>query len=396
MNRMRVALCAAAATTLALSGCAQNSEGDGGSGGGSDGGPIRLMVIESMTGMMGIDQTAPAGAEAAAAAINDAGGVGDREIEIIACDTASDPNKSTECARDAIEQDVVAVVGSFDPAGVAASLPVLDAAGIPYLASLALFPSEFSSANSFPVTAGAPGGTFGMVTAADDAGCKVVGTLGDTAIDQGQTEALAAGLTAAGMEGYYVELPASTPDVTPVVAELLDRDPDCIAYAASGQVGVQIFSAVRRAGSDAQFISATGSMLVPFLQALGEDAEGLIATSEVQNLDTPDLQPFRDDMEKYQPDVEPVNFTLYGWYGVQAFAQAAEGLDEITAATLLEQLGTIDDLELPGLPPVDFTQTRDSELFPRMFNTQIRYFAVENSTYVPSDDEWHDASTVLP
>ena len=56
----------------------------------------------------------------------------------------------------------------------------------------------------------------------------------------------------------------------------------------------------------------------------------------------------------------------------------------------------IEDLELPGLAPVDFTRTRTSELYPRMFNTQVKYFVAKGGAYRAKDEQWHDGGPQIP
>lgn len=393
MKKVPAVLAGALAIALTAGGCANT----GAASSDDASGPITLMVIESMTGVTGVDQTAPDGARAAAEAINADGGIGARDIEIVDCDTASDPNKSTECARDAVSQGVTAVVGSFDPIGIAAALPVLEAAGIPYISPTAATPTEFSNSVSFPASGGAPAGQFGMVAAAKDAGCSTVGTFSDTAADGGQGELLTQSIENAGMDSVFVDLPSTTTDVTPAVSQLLDGNPDCVAFAASGALGVQLFSAIRRAGSDAKFISATATLIPQFLAALGADGEGLIATQDTPPLDSQDLQPFRDDIAEYAPDLTAPNpFTLTAWYGVQVFQQAAGGLEEVTAETVLDSLGSLEDVSLPGMSPVDFTKGLDRDVYPRMFNPTVQYATVQNGTYVPGDGQWVDLTDYIP
>ncbi|MFD5259058.1 ABC transporter substrate-binding protein [Streptomyces bobili] len=376
---------------LVLTGCAQQS-GSGGDG------PVTLMVIESQTGVAGQDQTLPLGAKAAASSVNAHGGIGGRDIKIITCDTASDPNKAAECARKAVSQKVSAVVGSFDPIGISTSLPVLQAAKVPYLAPLATMPVEFSSPVSFPVTGGSPSGSFGMVSAAVDAKCKKVGTFGDAAADSGQTKALIASFKKAGLDAFSVNLPSSTSDPTPQVSQLLDKKPDCVAYAASGQTAVQVFSAIRRTGSDAQFISASATLLPPYLKALGSAAQGVIATSDTPPPASAELWSFGRDMEKYQPETPLSPFPLQGWYGVKAFVEVTENLDDLSAASVLDRLGTVDALRLPGLKMVDFGTTSDSKLYPRSFHPYVQYLQVEDGAYVPMDSNshWHNVAKYLP
>ena len=397
MKRTAKLLCATAAATLALSACADDSGGGGGGGGGSDAdGPIKLMVLFSQTGPTGVDPNGPTGAEAAAAAINEDGGINGRDIEVIVCDTASDPNKSTECARKAIDEGVVAIVGSFDPIGITVSLPVLEAAGIPSLAPIAVQPIEYQSPVSFPVVAGGVAGGIGMVAAAEDANCTKLGTFGDQQADGGQTENIVNAAEKAGIETFAVNLPTGAVDVGPVVAQALDENPDCIAFAQGAPTAVQLFTAIRRSGSTAQLISATPSLQLPYVQSLGDVAEGLLATQDTPSPDSPELQPFRDDMAAHEPDADLTPFSLGSWYGVQLFKQVAEGLDEISSATVLEATSKLTDVELPGMETVDFTKTQDSKLYPRLFNPTVQIVKVEGAKYVATDGEWKNVADYLP
>jgi branched-chain amino acid transport system substrate-binding protein len=388
-NRIPVALCVAASLTATLSACGDDAAG-------SSDGDITLMVIESMTGAAGVDQTSPKGAEAAAAALNAAGGIDGRDVKIVTCDTASDPNKSAECARKAVTDNVTAVVGGFDPLGVGASLPILEAGQIPYVAPIGTMPIEFTSSNTFTVTGGSGAGSFGTVAAAENHGCKSVAVWGDLSADSGQTEALGGALESRGMDVSVVDLPTSTTDVTPMVSQALEDDPDCAIYIAGGQMAVQLVGGLHKAGSDAQFITAQAVLLPPFLKALGGSADGIIATTDTPDLASGELKPFFDDMKAHQPDVQISPFTLAGWYGVQVVKDVAEGLDEVSAASLLDALGSTSDLQLPGLPELDFTSTHDSKLYPRMFNANVQYTVVKNGAYASTDGEWHTIADVLP
>jgi branched-chain amino acid transport system substrate-binding protein len=391
VKRTTQALCVPLlATALATSGCAPKSAGSANSG------PINLMVMESQTGVAGVDQTLPLGAQAAASAVNAAGGINGRHINVITCDTASDPNKATECARQAITQKVSAVVGSFDPVGITTSLPVLRAANIPSLAPIGFMPVEYSSPNSFPVEGGAPAAIFGMAAAAVDARCKKVGTFGDPVADPRQTAALVASIKKAGAEAFLVNLPSETSDPTPQVTQLLGEKPDCVAVALSGQLTVQLFTAIRHAGSKVQLISAVNALLPPYLKALGNDAEGIIAVADAPAPTDPKLQAFVADMKKYQPSVHVNGFTLAGWYGVEAFAQTTRGMSDLSAAAVLRKAGSITTLKLPGLNPVDFTKTISSTLYPRMFHPYVQYYQVKGGQYVPKDTQWHMIAQYLP
>src|SRR5262249_22679142 len=76
------------------------------------GAALKLMVVYEGVGSV-TNPEAPEGAIAAAKAINAAGGIKGRPIQIIACDTKSDPTTATGCGRRAVSEGVVAIVGSI-------------------------------------------------------------------------------------------------------------------------------------------------------------------------------------------------------------------------------------------------------------------------------------------
>ena len=99
--------------------------------------------------------------QARAKAINKAGGLKDasgktHQLQVIVCNSALDPNKATQCANDAVAQKVVAVIG-INSSEAPQMMPILAAAGIPVIAPVVVDPSETTSKNSFPITAGVPG-----------------------------------------------------------------------------------------------------------------------------------------------------------------------------------------------------------------------------------------------
>ena len=100
----------------------------------------------------------PGAVQARAKAINKAGGLKDasgktHQLQVIVCNSALDPNKATQCANDAVAQKVVAVIG-INSSEAPQMMPILAAAGIPVIAPVVVDPSETTSKNSFPITAG--------------------------------------------------------------------------------------------------------------------------------------------------------------------------------------------------------------------------------------------------
>src|SRR5438034_9826610 len=85
--------------------------------------PVKIFVIAPVATPIQNYPDAQAGAEAAAQAINKAGGIKGRQIEIGFCNTQSNVNQAVACARQAVEASAVAVVGHVDTFS-ALSIPI--------------------------------------------------------------------------------------------------------------------------------------------------------------------------------------------------------------------------------------------------------------------------------
>jgi len=384
---------------LLLTGCAGNAGASSSADGAGSDEPILIGNIEALTGVVGVDSQAPQGAIAAAKAINAAGGVNGRSIEIVSCDSASDPNTFQKCVRDASDEGVVGFAGNFDALNQQSGLEVAEGLGLPWVAPTAMTEAEFTSPVSFPVTTGAVGSGYGLAPVALELGCKHVGTWTDPAVDPTISNVLKDALEAEGVKytaGHISN--SSTADVTPAVQEVVDANPDCLVFLGANFVAAQIFTAARKLNSDAQFVSALGTMLPAVVTSVGSVAEGLASVSDAPLPSIDDLDEFRDDLAKYT-DVKPEEanqFGLAAWYGVHIIAEALKEVDDPSAETLLGSLNEMKDVELPGLPKMDFTQTMKSERFARMFNPAVQIAVVEDGVYVPSDAGWQDITDLLP
>ena len=164
-GRARILALAGVSVTLALTTAAcGSSSSSGGSGSGNSvakGAPIKLLVDYPAGNAIQNFPTVATGAQAAAAAINKAGGINGHKIDMLTCNNQDNANQSLKCARMAVSEHVVAVVGQADLYSNE-SLPLLQAAGIP---SVGLFtvdnPQDQTSPMSFMLNAGSVGSFLG-------------------------------------------------------------------------------------------------------------------------------------------------------------------------------------------------------------------------------------------
>nr|WP_234343870.1 ABC transporter substrate-binding protein [Streptomyces sp. WM6372] len=97
----------------------------------------------------------PGMAKAYEAWVNSKGGINGHKLRVLTCNEKNTPNGAADCARKAIDEKAVAVVGSYSQHGRAFMAP-LEAEGIPFIGGYGVSSEEFQSTLSFPVNGGQP------------------------------------------------------------------------------------------------------------------------------------------------------------------------------------------------------------------------------------------------
>ncbi|MGK5695722.1 ABC transporter substrate-binding protein [Streptomyces sp. URMC 128] len=97
----------------------------------------------------------PAFARAYARWVNAHGGINGRKLNVLTCNEHNDSVAAAKCARRAVKENVVAVVGSYSQYADS-FFPSLEGAGIPYIGGYGITNAEFTSPLSYPVNGGQP------------------------------------------------------------------------------------------------------------------------------------------------------------------------------------------------------------------------------------------------
>ena len=97
----------------------------------------------------------PAMATAYAKWINKHGGINGRKLKVLTCNDHNTSVAAAKCARQAVQENVVAVVGSYSEFSDSYFAP-LEGAGIPYIGGYGVTTEEFTRALSYPVNGGQP------------------------------------------------------------------------------------------------------------------------------------------------------------------------------------------------------------------------------------------------
>lgn len=125
----------------------------GGSGDSGEKEPITVMTWApehtNATNMPGM----PAMAQTFARWVNSTGGLAGHRLNVLTCNDHNDSVGATRCAQRAVDEDAVAVVGSYSQFGRSFISP-LEVKGIPYIGGYGASDEEFQSPLSYPVNGG--------------------------------------------------------------------------------------------------------------------------------------------------------------------------------------------------------------------------------------------------
>jgi ABC-type branched-subunit amino acid transport system substrate-binding protein len=192
--------------------------------------------VTSVVGNATADHTTSvATTRAAVRAINAAGGINGRPLQIVFCDNGYDAGKSAACAREFVSKGVVAMTASSAPFGEDVIANVLHAAGIPQVGDNGIA-QWTTSANEFPVTQYLPG-VYADIPACNQLGLKTIAITGtDNSFGQGFATILRGVATKFPDEKVVpaadrVIIPVTATDVSTQVRQVLDligNNPACI------------------------------------------------------------------------------------------------------------------------------------------------------------------------
>lgn len=389
------ALAALLCTAPALAACGGSSSGSGdaASGGGD---PIKIMVYGPFDAKGFSLPGAKTGPEAAVKKVNDAGGINGRKLELIACNDDNDPNKAAGCARQAVEEKVVAAVGGLTQFE-AQVVPVLEKAGIPVVGAVPL--SNFTSTSYFPLTGGGAGSFFGLAKAlVDNPKCeKKVGVLiEDFAATQGAAQLFELGVASSGGTPTGVsKAPQGARDFAPA-AEAATAKAQCIAFFSGPQTAPQIVTALNQTGKVVA-MGSSDTILQPAVTALGAEADGVVtATNFLPGTDeSPANKEFVERATAIDPKFQSDQISAAGYAGVLILQKVLEGVDDITPATVTAAVSKLKGYDTGLGPVVDFTTPNPTKSFSRLpVSSPMFELAAKDGKFYRTGDTTIDISSI--
>ena len=392
MNRVTMKLASGAlAVTIAAAACTSSG---GTTSTGLTGSPVKVMGIGGYTvsDPLAFIET---DLQAAAAAVNRAGGIHGHPLQMLICDDNGDPNKNLACSRQAAAEHVAAVI-TTDPDTIA-GLPILQAAGVPDLSTLGFWNQELTSRFVFPVNGGAPG------EAADNAALLVKGAharriaivYADQPDGLQSEQAAAAALRRLGIAAVRA-VPMNehtTTDPTPVVIRSTEGGIQAVllilAYDAADRY---LRAAYRLHVSHVTFGSDEDTFPPSVVKDLGAEANGtLVVASSIPLTMTsqPPVQEFFRQMRPY-PGFSLSNWTIPNigvdnYTAVQLFAQVARTVPAVTATSMEAALSRAQNVPAGAMSaPLQFVHPVTGYAgITRIFNDKVLLMKIENGRLVP-------------
>ena len=404
------AACIGAMLALAACGGSDGSEGNGGGStdGAGSGDPVKLMIIAPVgdTGLNHPEMVAAV--KAAVRGVNERGGIKGRPVEVIHCNEKNDPAVAKECAQQAVDEGVLAVVAEISGSG--GIMPILAEAGIPSVGSAGISAdgSELSSEISFMIS---PLTYYPAVCPAilQKAGATKIGLVGYdlSASDRLITMAQAGGRAVGLPIDPELRIPITTSDFTPTVTRLNRSGADGAVLVVFDQAA---YAVIKDGGPQLRTCHAAGTLSEDFLATLGPAADNLVVATAFPEFSQADEFPELARMIREldaehaagNPDAAPElrnsTSTTGAWLSVQIVEKVGNAVPgELTSKALLEQLNATSDLDLGLVPPIDFTTPSPIPGATRIFNSTLRAARWDSTagTFVPLGSETYDALELL-
>ncbi|MEV8595140.1 ABC transporter substrate-binding protein [Streptomyces sp. NPDC052012] len=410
---------ARALTTGALVACVSLATGcgivPGVTGGSGDDDPIIVMTWAPENTDTTNKPGMPAFARAYARWVNSQGGINGRELQVLTCNDQNDTVAASRCAGRAIEENAVAVVGSYSQ-HADSFLPALEGAGIPYIGGYGITNNEFTSPLSYPVNGGQPVLLAGLGRTLADSCGPVTLIRPDTIAGDQLPPLLDSGLTAGGHDPAGDQRAAEDATAYDGHAQLaLERtttDPTrqgCVVPALGDRTGT-FMDSFRRAREDypeVRTATVLGSVDQTTIDASGGASgpyEGSYVTGWYPQASDERWDAMKDVIKQEafgDNRIDPADAGVQTtWIAYTVFKQVVESLGdgEVSADTVTDALDSGLKVTTGGLTPTLQWESQDELAavgFPRMVNAHVTQQVVRDGRLVAARKGFTDVTKTL-
>ncbi|MGC0331262.1 ABC-type branched-subunit amino acid transport system substrate-binding protein [Streptomyces sp. SAI-170] len=398
--------------------CASLAAGCGlipGVSGGDGDGPITVMTWAPQDTNLTNKPGMPAFARAYARWVNSHGGIDGRKLHVATCNERNDSVSAAKCARRAVKENAVAVVGSYSQYANS-FFPILESAGIPFIGGYGITDDEFTSPLSYPVNGGQPALLAGLgQELADDCG-PVSLVRPDTIAGDELPVMLNAGLKARGhTQADDVRAAEDATEFSTQTRSALSgatRDPEhtgCVVSALGDRTGtfMDSFRRAREEYPDVRTGTVLGSVDQTVIDASG-GRSGPYEGSFITGWYPVETDPRWDGMKKVIREqaftdtrIDPADAgvqTTWIAYTVLKAALDRIGGGEVSPDTVRRTLDDGMEIDTGGLTPTlrwKFQDRLASIGFPRLVNTDVTLQVVREGRLVSARKGFLDMTKAL-
>src|SRR5215218_3191845 len=237
-------------------------------------------MVYSLTGPLALNLHSKDALLPPVAAFNKRGGVGTNKAKLVAdvCDSKSDANGEVACARQMVDDGVVATLNDLtfnNPAGVN---DVLKQAGIPRIGIGGTDISEFGSPVSYPVSAGVIAAYLGTAVGFEqDGNTKICLMRTDAPTGATFKGFIAPSFSAIGVDiTCDVAVATGSTDYAPYIAQIQQENPDAVLISHTDAVTTQLIGAMSQLNAKIPLGGNPGSFKLETLQKYPEITKGTV------------------------------------------------------------------------------------------------------------------------
>ncbi|MGY3555471.1 ABC transporter substrate-binding protein [Williamsia sp. R60] len=282
------------------------------------------------------------------------GGLGGHKIEVVRCGDKADGASAAACANTFVREGVVAVV-SGQTATADQAVPVIQGAGIPWVATGASAATELGNDNAFFFASGFVGTLAAQALYSAEQGWKTVTVLGaeNPQVVSAVNSVGKKLFEAQGVKLNLVTVPNGTPDASSQVAAALQTSPDAFDIIGDATLCQTILSAASNVGANVPKMSTAACVTDEVKSAVGESAiEGTVVFEHnVATGDDDEAKLYQAVMKQYAPDTLKAGLTPSGYRAMLGFVRGvnAGGIPEgdVTPAAISQALRSAVDVPLP-------------------------------------------------
>ena len=332
---------------------------------------------------------------------NTHGGINGKPIKITICDERGEPTQAAACARQGVEEHVVAVIGSFSFYGESI-VPILEKGETALFGGCCAESAlELESPISFPMGSQPAYGAAAVAKAFEE-GCETMNAVIVEGAEPVFEPVMENAAKAYGKKiNKFITIPAAAKDESAVVAEALSGNPECVATIFGESLYKAWMGPWSQSGTEAVMYGAQGNLNEQSMEGFEEAGNGSIIAGVYANYKTPAWAEYREALEAAGVDesLDYGSLAAQGaWSGDVGFKVIAEGIKgPLTNQTFLKAAGETKELNTGGLvPTLNLTEEWNGvKGFSRLFNRAASFAKYENGEVVPFTEDLYDATELM-